>query len=80
MHGIIFDIVYLLCQIDPTFATSNVSDHPIVINSIRIIQKKSTMISALNLLTNLILTNQVFPSQTNSKAILFVGFLINFLI
>ncbi|CAF2389236.1 unnamed protein product [Rotaria sp. Silwood2] len=37
-HGILCDIVQLLCQIDPTFATSNVIDHPILLNCIQIIQ------------------------------------------
>ncbi|CAF3374051.1 unnamed protein product [Rotaria sp. Silwood1] len=38
IHGILCDIVQLLCQIDPTFATSNVIDHPILLNCIQIIQ------------------------------------------
>jgi hypothetical protein len=38
VHGILCDIVHLLCQIDRTFAVSNVIDHPIVPNCIRIIQ------------------------------------------
>ena len=32
------DIVHLLCQIDRAFPLSNVIDHPIVSNAIRIIQ------------------------------------------
>ena len=69
IHGLLFDIVRLLCQIDPTFARSNVIDHPIVLNAIRVIQNKSisTVIFALKLLTKLILTNEPFPIQTNSK-------------
>ncbi|CAF1001668.1 unnamed protein product [Rotaria sordida] len=79
IHGILCDIVRFLCQIDPTFATSNVIDHPILLNCIQIIQTntnniyskgdntKSTVISALNLLTNLLLTNEPFPVNTNSQ-------------
>ncbi|CAF0833087.1 unnamed protein product [Adineta steineri] len=77
IHGILCDIVYLLCQIDPTFAISNVIDHPIASNCIRIIQTniyskggnnmKSTMISAINLLTKLLLTGEIFPVQTKSQ-------------
>jgi hypothetical protein len=69
IHGLLFDIIHLICQIDPTFATSNVIDHPIVLNAIRIIENKSisTGIFALNLLTKLILINEPFPIQTNSK-------------
>ncbi|CAF1278984.1 unnamed protein product [Adineta steineri] len=70
IHGILCNIVHLLCQIDQMFSISNVIDHPIVSNCIRIIQTsinnicentKSTVISALRLLTDLLLTNEPFP-------------------
>jgi hypothetical protein len=38
IHGFLSDIVHLLCQIDRSFSISNVIDHPIVANCIRIIQ------------------------------------------
>lgn len=38
VHGILCNIVCLLCRIDRTFSISNVIDHPIVANCIRIIQ------------------------------------------
>ncbi|CAF3364249.1 unnamed protein product [Rotaria sp. Silwood1] len=64
-HGILCDIVHLLCQINRTFSVTNVIDHPIVPNCIRIIQTsdnaKSTVTFALRLLTDLLLTNELFP-------------------
>ncbi|CAF0789617.1 unnamed protein product [Rotaria sordida] len=80
IHGILCDIVHLLCQINRTFSVTNVIDHPIVSNCIRIIQTsinsicstvvlkifsgdnaKPTVIFALRLLTDLLLTNESFP-------------------
>ncbi|CAF0865047.1 unnamed protein product [Adineta ricciae] len=65
VHGTICNIIHLLCQIDRDFAISNVIDHPIVSNCLRIIQTsdntKSTVISALFLLIDLLLTNEPFP-------------------
>ncbi|UJR35528.1 hypothetical protein I4U23_028282 [Adineta vaga] len=65
VHGRLCNIVHLLCQIDRMFAVSNVIDHPIVSNCLRIIQTsdntKSTVIFALYLLIDLLLTNEPFP-------------------
>ncbi|CAF1557875.1 unnamed protein product [Rotaria magnacalcarata] len=78
-HGNLFDIVRLLCQIDPTFPTSSVIDHPILLNCVQVIETnvnsinskddniKSTVISALHLLTNILLQNEPLPMQTNSQ-------------
>jgi len=46
VHGILCDIVHLLCKIDRTFPISNVIDHPIVPNCIRIIQTSINSICA----------------------------------
>lgn len=67
LHRMILDIIHLLCQIDRTFAKSNVIDHPIVLSAIEILPKYP--ISVLNLLIDLVLTNELFPVQTNSKSI-----------
>ncbi|CAF3372074.1 unnamed protein product [Rotaria socialis] len=73
IHGVLCDIVHLLCEINRKFCLTNVIDHPIVSNCIRIIQTsinsicatgdnvKSTVIFALRLLTDLLLTNELFP-------------------
>lgn len=63
----IFDIIHLLCQLDQTFTKSHVIDHPIVLTAIGILSKHP--ISVLNLLIDLVLTNELFPVQTNSKSI-----------
>ncbi|CAF0942716.1 unnamed protein product [Adineta ricciae] len=77
IHGVLCDIVDLLCQIDSTFARTNVIDHPIVSNCVRIIQtninstgddnSKSTVLPALSLLSTLLSTNESFPVHTNSQ-------------
>ncbi|CAF2761054.1 unnamed protein product [Rotaria sp. Silwood2] len=70
-HGILCDIVHLLYQINQKFSVTNVIDHPIVSNCIRIIQTsdntKSTVIFALRLLTDLLLTNELFPVHVYSQ-------------
>ena len=65
LHRWILEIIHLLCQIDPTFARSNVIDHPMVLNAISMLSKHP--ISVLNLLIDLVLTNELFPVQTNSN-------------
>ncbi|CAF0848276.1 unnamed protein product [Adineta ricciae] len=56
IHGVLCDIVYLMCQIDPTYATMN--------NSALHDNSKPTVLSALSLLSTLIFTNESFPVHT----------------
>ncbi|CAF5191606.1 unnamed protein product, partial [Rotaria magnacalcarata] len=46
IHGVLCDIVHLLCEINGKFCLTNVIDHPIVSNCIRIIQTSINSICA----------------------------------